>query len=138
MRSTDAISDFIAVGDVNIKVIGADNQVMNSEVPVRQLMEQIIAKLGVPPFLLGISWSTSERMSVQQIEVLTEEIASYQHILNSTIRKICLIWMRLTGNFSKFDILWNNVNLNDQLDLANIRLINAEADELERNLEKEE
>ena len=36
------ISDFVAVGDVGIKVIGADNQILDSEVPVRQMMEQII------------------------------------------------------------------------------------------------
>ena len=49
MRSGD-ISDFVAVGDVGIKVIGADNQILDSEVPVRQMMEQIITRLGLPPF----------------------------------------------------------------------------------------
>ncbi|MBQ7047016.1 MAG: serine/threonine protein phosphatase, partial [Oscillospiraceae bacterium] len=52
------IRDFVAVGDVDIKVIGADNQLFDTEVPVRQIMEQLIAKLSVPPFLLGLSWST--------------------------------------------------------------------------------
>ena len=54
MRSGD-ISDFVAVGDVGIKVIGADNQILDSEVPVRQMMEQIITRLGLPPFILGLS-----------------------------------------------------------------------------------
>ena len=49
------VSDFISVGDVDIRVIGADNQVLDSEVPVRQLLEQIVAKLSIPPFLLGLS-----------------------------------------------------------------------------------
>ena len=30
------VSDFVSVGDVNIRVIGADNQVLDSEVPVRR------------------------------------------------------------------------------------------------------
>ena len=30
--------------DVQIKVIGADNQILDSEVPVRQMLEQIVAK----------------------------------------------------------------------------------------------
>lgn len=46
-RSGD-ISDFVAVGDVGIKVIGADNQILDSEVPVRQMMEQIITRLDCP------------------------------------------------------------------------------------------
>ena len=49
-----AIKDFVAVGDVDIKVIGADNQMIGTEVPVRQMLEQIVAKLGMPPFLLGL------------------------------------------------------------------------------------
>ena len=58
-----AVRDFVAVGDVDIKVIGADSQVLDSEVPVRQILEQLIARTGIPPFLLGLSWSSTERMS---------------------------------------------------------------------------
>ena len=47
------VRDFVAVGDVDIKVIGADSQVLDSEVPVRQILEQLIARTGIPPFLLG-------------------------------------------------------------------------------------
>lgn len=64
MQPGAGVSDFVSVGDVNVKVIGADNQVLDSNVPVRQMLEQIVAKLGIPPFLLGLSWSTTERMSV--------------------------------------------------------------------------
>ena len=42
------VSDFVAVGDVQIKAIGADGQQMDSEVPVRQMLEQIVAKMGIP------------------------------------------------------------------------------------------
>ena len=38
------VRDFVAVGDVDIKVIGADNQVLDSEVPVRQILEQLVAR----------------------------------------------------------------------------------------------
>ena len=48
-----SIRDFVAVGDVDIKVIGADNQVLDSEVPVRQILEELVARTGIPPFLLG-------------------------------------------------------------------------------------
>ena len=72
------IKDFIAVGDVDIRVIGADNQVIDSEVPVRQLLEQIVAKLSLPPFMLGLSWSTTERMSAQQADILTSELDYYR------------------------------------------------------------
>ena len=46
MQTGGAVKDFVAVGDVQIKVIGADNQILDSEVPVRQMLEQIVAKTG--------------------------------------------------------------------------------------------
>ena len=53
------VKDFVAVGDVDIKVIGADNKLFDTNVPVRQIMEQIISKLSIPPFLLGLNWSST-------------------------------------------------------------------------------
>ena len=46
----DVPTDFVAVGDVDIKVIGSDNQILDSKVPVRQILEQILSKLSIPPF----------------------------------------------------------------------------------------
>lgn len=46
-----SVKDFVAVGDVSVQVIGADNVCLDSEIPVRQLLEQIVAKTGLPPFM---------------------------------------------------------------------------------------
>ena len=61
MSDTSSVRDFVGVGDIDIKVIGADNQILDSSVPVRQMMEQIVSKTGLPPFLLGLSWSSTAR-----------------------------------------------------------------------------
>ena len=53
------VRDFVAAGNVDIKAIGADNQVLDSEVPVRQILEQLIARTGIPPFMLGLNWSST-------------------------------------------------------------------------------
>ena len=57
--NSNTVKDFVAVGDVSVKVIGADNAVLDSEIPVRQLLEQIVSKLSIPPFLLGLQWSST-------------------------------------------------------------------------------
>ncbi|MEG0895851.1 MAG: serine/threonine protein phosphatase, partial [Oscillospiraceae bacterium] len=90
MQSTKngQITDFISVGDVDIKVIGADNQILDTNIPVRQILEQIISKLSIPPFLLGLNWSTTERMSKQQCDILTSELEFYRRILTPIIVKI--------------------------------------------------
>ncbi len=137
MHSGPHPSDFIAVGDVGIKVIGADNQILDSHVPVRQLLEQIISKLSIPPFLLGINWSTTETMSTQQAEILSSELEAYRRLLNPVISQICDMWLKLHGITSDYTITWDKIDLKDHVHIANARLINAKAQEIEKKLEKE-
>ena len=67
-----SVRDFVAVGDVDIKVIGGDAPILDSQVPVRQVLEQIVAKTSIPPFMLGLNWNSTERMSAQQADNLTD------------------------------------------------------------------
>ena len=67
------VRDFVAVGDVDVKVIGADGPILDSQVPVRQILEQLVARTGIPPFMLGLSWSSTERMSTQQADMMTSD-----------------------------------------------------------------
>lgn len=125
-----SVKDFVAVGDVQIKVIGADNQVLNSEIPVKQMLEQIVAKLSIPPFMLGLSWSTTERMSSQQADALTTELASYRRILTPVIEKICNIFLRLNGNTSGVTVQWDEITLQDTVEEAKARLYSAQANSI--------
>ena len=134
----ESVSDFVAVGDVNIRVIGSDNQILDSEVPVRQMLEQMAAKLGIPPFLLGLSWSSTERMSSQQADILTSELESYRRLINPAIGRICRLWLILQGWEPEFTICWDNITLQDEVDLADARLKNAQAAEIEQTLKQEE
>ncbi|MCL2033434.1 MAG: phage portal protein [Oscillospiraceae bacterium] len=133
MQSTSSgiIKDFVAVGDVEIKVIGADNQMIETEVPVRQMLEQIIAKLGIPPFMLGLHWSSTERMSSQQADILTSELESYRRTLESIIVKICETHLRLKGFGDSVSVVWDDINLQDEVETANARYIEAQAALLE-------
>ncbi len=136
MQNSMTPSDFITIGDVNIKVIGADNPIMDSQVPVRQMLEQIVSKLSIPPFLLGLNWSTTETMSTQQAEILSSELESYRRLLNPVIKKICDTFLMLQGIQSEYKIVWNTIDLKDQLQIANTRLTNARALEIEKRIEK--
>ena len=124
--------DFVTVGDVSIKVIGADNQIPDSSVSVRQLTEQIVSKLSIPPFLLGLTWSSTERMSSQQADILTSELEYYRRAVECTVKKICDVYMKLKGVREKVEIVWDNINLQDEVELARARLLNAQADKLEK------
>ena len=131
------IKDFVAIGDIDIKVIGADNQLIDTEIPVRQLLEQILSKLSIPPFLLGLNWTSTERMSAQQVDILTSELEYYRRLLNPVIRQIAGEFLRLHGTSERIDIVWDSINLQDESELAKARLYNAQAESLElENKEK--
>lgn len=132
MQSGDKVKDFICVGDVDIKVIGADNQVLDTEVPVRQILEQIVAKTGLPPFMLGLSWSSTERMSKQQADMLTSELEAYRRVLSPVIVRISETWLKLNGFCCSCNVEWDEIMLQDELELAQARLYRAQASELER------
>ena len=129
------VKDFIAVGDVGIQVIGADNQMIDTQVPVRQMMEQIVAKLGIPPFLLGLNWSTTERMSRQQTDILTSELEYYRELLTGAILKICRTHLALQGKWAKVEVVWDSVNMQDEVEQAQARLYAAQAAALEKEAE---
>ncbi|MCM1543994.1 MAG: phage portal protein [Ruminococcus sp.] len=135
MSENGPVRDFVAIGDVEIKAIGADNQILDSEVPVRQMLEQIVAKLGIPPFLLGLNWSSTERMSSQQADILTSEIDAYRRELNPIIRQICSFWLRLHGYECDFDIEWNSITLQDIAEIAKSNYYEAQTEKIKREIQ---
>lgn len=127
-----SVKDFIAVGDVGIRVIGADAEIPDSEIPVRQLLEQIVAKLGIPPFLLGLSWSTTERMSAVQADVLTTELWHYRRHLTPIIRKICRTQLRSRGYTGNIFVDWDEITLQDKIESAKTELYLAQAEAIRK------
>ena len=113
-----SVRDFVAVGDVDIKVIGADNQILDSSVPIRQILEQLVSKTGIPPFMLGLSWSSTERMSAQQSDLLTTEMTAIRRSLTPVVERICRLWLRMHGYSCTCRVVWDDINLQDLLEEA--------------------
>ena len=125
MRDREKVCDFVSVGDVSIKAIGADSQILDCDVPVRHILEQIVAKLSIPPFLLGLSWSATERMSAQQADILTSELEYYRAMLTPVIERIARLFLRAEGLDPAVDTVWSNISLQDETELAAARLNNG-------------
>ena len=121
------VRDFVAVGDVQIKVIGGEAPILDSQVPVRQILEQLIAKTGLPPFLLGMNWSTTERMSAQQSDILTGELWALRRTVEPALRKICRTYLALEGMDDRMEILWDEISLQDMTEQARAELYKAQA-----------
>ena len=122
------VRDFVAVGDVEIKVIGGEAPILDSEVPVRQILEQLVAKTGLPPFLLGLNWSTTERMSAQQADILTSELWALRRTVEPAMQKICKTFLALEGLDNRVQIRWDDISLQDITQEAQADLYKAQAE----------
>lgn len=130
------VRDFVAVGDVEIKVIGGDAPILDSQVPVRQILEQLVAKTGLPPFLLGLSWSTTERMSAQQADILTAELWALRRTVEPVLRRICKTFLALEGLDDRVEIAWEDISLQDMTEEAQAALYRAQAEKIRAEMGK--
>lgn len=131
-----AVRDFVAVGDVEIKVIGADGKILDSETPVRQILEQLVAKTGLPPFMLGLSWASTERMSKQQADLLTSELWAIRRCVQPVLQRICGMWLRLNGYGCEAEIVWDDISLQDIVEEAHAELYRQQAEKIKRETEE--
>ena len=127
------VRDFVAMGDVEFKVIGGEAPILDSQVPVRQILEQLVAKTGLPPFLLGLNWSTTERMSTQQADILTSEIWALRRTVEPALSKICRTFLALEGMDNRVEILWNDISLQDITQEAQAELYKAQAEKARKS-----
>ena len=86
-----------------------------------------MAKTGLPPFLLGLNWSTTERMSTQQADILSSELWAMRRTVEPILKKICRTFLALEGLDDRVEILWDDISLQDITEEARAELYMAQA-----------
>jgi hypothetical protein len=113
---------------VTCEVLGARGQVLEFETTARKFAEEITSKTGIPPFMLGLSWSTTERMSTSQAKLLTEVIDAGRHLLTPALEQLITLHLKLTNRRGKFTLKWPEVSLMDLVDTARAAWMQQQAD----------
>ncbi len=128
-------SDFVAAIDLNsdmsLEIIGANGETLDIEIPARHILEQIIAKIGLPAWMLGMHWSTTERLSDVEAEMLLADVTTRQSSkmpIFTNIVKTMLLLRGRTWKRGDWNLKWAQVNLRDILKQAQARFMNAQAD----------
>ncbi len=118
-------------GKVDVKVLGAEGQIMDLEIPTRTVLEQLVTKTEFPPFMFGLyKWTSTERMSTHQNDMIVANIQENRKKLDPIINEILekfLIVKGLTAH--DFGIEWNPVNLMDETEKAKAEYLRAQAAE---------
>lgn len=135
-RKTGKTRDVYASGPadakIEVKVLGAEKDLINLEIPLRSIEEQIVSVTGFPPFMFALyKWSSTERMSKQQNDMIVSTINSYRQMLEPMLIDILEKKLIVSKINVPFTIKWNKVNLMDEKELADTDKSRAETRKLD-------
>jgi hypothetical protein len=122
--------DFSTVGEATVKVIGADGAIIDITISKRAFVEEIVAATGIPAWMLGYSWSTTERLSTQQADMLLATVDNLRRAVTPAIEKILRTRMILAARSEEWELDWPDVNLQDRLQTAQADFQDARADQV--------
>ncbi len=80
--------------------------------------------------MLGLNWSSTERMSAQQADMLTTEITAIRRTLTPVVERICRMWLRMQGEDGGVEVVWEDINLQDEVEEAKAELYREQARKL--------
>lgn len=88
------------------------------ETSKRNLIEEVIVAGGVPPSILGYSWSSTERMSRVQMGALEARIDCIRKSIEPVIHHILQLRQRLRGDLRPYTLSWPDVSGVELVDSA--------------------
>lgn len=133
-RKGNAVDFVNAIGandELEITVLGGDGQVLELEAPARHILEQIVAKTGLPSWLLGFHWSTAERLAERQGEILLQESRTRFSYRKPGLRSLLAAHLRqrgITWNPGDWDIVQELPSLQDIVAMAQAGFLEAQTE----------
>ena len=126
-RKQGKIRDFFT-SSVEVSVIGADGHVLDFQEPYLAIMQQIAGVTGLPYWMLGFPWGTTERLSTQQADVLIATIDGIWDELYPDVYRIIERRLALTGARGDFEVVREATTLQDAVETARGKMMEAQAE----------
>jgi hypothetical protein len=126
-RDQGQIKDFFSSGKVSVSVIGSDAQLLALQEPFRAFSEQMVAATGLPAWMLGFHWSSTERLSAQQADLIVSHVEALRREVQPQIEHLCDLRQRLAGRSGRFRVTWSRVSLRDLVETARGELLAEQA-----------
>ena len=62
--------------------------------------------------------------------MMTSELTAIRRTLTPVVEKICSLWLRMHGCACPFEVVWDQINLQDDVEEAKARLYDAQAQKI--------
>jgi hypothetical protein len=127
-----SVTDFFTSGRVTVSVLGHEGTPFSISEPFRTFAEQIVCLTGLPAWLLGMHWSSTERLASQQAELIVAQIEGIRRSVLPQIEQIVETRQALAGKSGRYRLKWTPITLHDETEQARARAWRAQA--LEREI----
>jgi hypothetical protein len=111
-RTKGEVRDFFSAGEVTVDVIGNKNALFDIQQPFRAFAEQIVAATGLPSWMFGFNWSSTETLSVQQADMIVANVEALRRMVQPAVEQVLDLRQRLRGR-PPVKVGWSAVNLRD-------------------------
>lgn len=128
-RKSGNVRDFFTASTegASVEVIGAGQAVLDLTAPYRAFAEQVCAATHLPPWMLGFTWSTTERLSSNQADLLVSLVRGIAGEWLPHAERIVRLWCDMTGRQGDFSIEASPMSLQDAAETARAELLAAQA-----------
>jgi len=130
-NSADLAHAIGADDDISIEVIGGNGKVIDLKMPANHMVEQILAKLPIPGWMIGLSEAQAGRMADQQSEMVLMDAKVRFERRKPGLKNIVATHLRgegVTWKPGSWDVVQELPNLRDVQKMAQARFLNAQAD----------
>lgn len=139
--SADIVTAGGEASKVEIRIIGHEGQLFPYEIPLRHVEEQIVASSGLPAWMLGKYWSTTERMAQLEVEIVladgsmrnTAETPGLIRLFSAVLAMRGKKWKTITTDIKKpgdWGFRFIQPNLHNEVQTAQANFLNAEAESM--------
>jgi hypothetical protein len=129
-NSADFVTAVGADDDIKIDIIGASGKVLSIEMPAAHMFEQILAKTGLPSWMLGIQLGRAPSgLADNQAEVVLQESKTRFESRLPALDRLVATWLRGRGKTWKpgdWKLVQRLPNLRDELKRAQAQFLEAQ------------
>src|ERR1700690_632842 len=138
-QSGDIVTASSLNSEISIKVVGHEGQIMDYTIPLRHVLEQIVSKTNLPAWMLGIYFSTTERMATLEVEACLQDAKIRQLTMIPEFIRLFSVYLMLRGykwntittsedKPGDWGFVFETPNLRDLVAQAQARFLNSQAD----------
>ena len=117
-KAAGEAADFFSAGKVSVEVVGAHGTPIAVTESFRVFCEQLVSATGLPPWLLGLHWSSTERLAGQQADLLIAQIEALRRAVQPELERLIDLRQRLAGQSGRVTVGWTPISLHDLTERA--------------------